>query len=102
MDRIFISGKITGTDNYKLRFKKCEDKLIYRNPEALIVNPAKISNIIGEDFPYSTYIDLCLTMLKECDMIYMMLDWEKSTGAQIEHKFAKEHSIFIIYESEVG
>jgi len=39
-----------------------------------------------------------LEMLKRCDVIVMMNDWQSSEGAKAEHEFAKENGIEIVYD----
>ena len=45
--RIYISGPITGTTDYKQRFEETEKKLKETFPDADIVNPVKITIMLG-------------------------------------------------------
>lgn len=44
------------------------------------------------------WIDGDIEILKRCDIIVMMKDWEKSIGAISEHEFAVKNNIEIVYE----
>ena len=93
---IYISGKITGTDDYLQRFEAAENHL--NNMNILdIVNPAKVNSYLPE-LSYSQYIKMSLCMLEMCDTIYMLKNWENSVGAKLEWEFAKANNYKIMYE----
>ena len=93
---IYISGKITGTDDYLQRFERAENHL--NNSDILdIINPAKVNSFLPE-LSYSHYIKISLCMLEMCDTIYMLKGWEDSTGAKLEWEFAKANNYKIMYE----
>lgn len=93
---IYISGKITGTDDYLHRFEAAENHL--NNSDILdIINPAKVNSFLPE-LSYSQYIKMSLCMLEMCDTIYMLKGWEDSTGAKLEWEFAKANNYKIMYE----
>lgn len=93
---IYISGKITGTDDYLERFEAAENHL--NNSDILdIINPAKVNSFLPE-LSYSQYIKMSLCMLEMCDTIYMLKGWEDSIGAKLEWEFAKANNYKIMYE----
>ena len=93
---IYISGKITGTEDYLQRFEAVENHL--NNMDILnIINPAKVNSFLPE-LSYSQYIKISLCMLEMCDTIYMLKGWEDSTGAKLEWEFAKANNYKILYE----
>lgn len=94
MKRLYISGKITGTDDYMIRFAAAERKF-ERDYE--IINPAKTGATLPE-LRHRQYMDICLALLPMCDTIYMMKGWEGSEGALEEHREAKRLGLEIIYE----
>ena len=58
---IYISGKITGTDDYLERFEAAENHL--NNSDILdVINPAKVNSFLPE-LSYSQYIKMSLCML---------------------------------------
>lgn len=93
---IYISGKITGTEDYLARFQRAEMWLRlqgYKN----IINPAKTLNTLPK-MDYKVYIKLSLAMLQECDCIYMLKGWENSNGAKIEFDYAVTNKKTIYFE----
>src|SRR5699024_480405 len=99
--KIFISGKITGEPPescidkfYKARY---EILLKYGVYESKIIIPLKIQGI-HFGISHEDAMKLCLDELKTCTHIYMLKDWEQSKGAKMEHEFARNNGITIIYE----
>lgn len=100
--KVFISGKISGE-----RIWGCYMKFITaRNKIAYIDMIADFDNIIiplgieGIHFEISheDAMRICFEVIKNCTHIYMLKDWKDSKGAMMEHEFAKESGIEIIYE----
>ena len=94
--RIYISGKITGTDDYMERFEKAEKYLITKGYSVL--NPAKVNAQMPSDTTYDEYMQIALTMLRMADSIYMLKNWQDSNGAKIEHQIATMLKIDILFE----
>ena len=94
---IYISGKVTGTTDYKERFAKAEKKLHEMFPNALIANPVRVTEPI-EKFSYATCMDVDIALLKHCDAIYMLHGYEDSEGAKLELAIAKTYHIKILSE----
>lgn len=94
--RIYISGPITGTDDYMERFKKVEEKLIQEG--YTVVNPAAIMEHMPPDTLYEEYMKLSIELLKMCDYIYIMRGWNVSCGANREYGYALAESMCIIEE----
>ena len=96
MKRIYISGPITGTDDFYERFMKAEEML---SCEGLsIVNPVKFNYIMPSDATYEEYMGLAFYLLDMCDMIYMLKGWKESKGANREYDFAVAKGIPIMFE----
>ena len=96
MKRIYISGPITGRDDYMAKFTAAEDWL---KNEYEVINPAKINSLMPDTFTHEEYMTTSLAMLKCCDMIYMLKGWENSKGAKQELVYAAEHELPIILEN---
>lgn len=92
---IYISGKITGTNDYLDRFETVEHDLILQGYD--VINPAKVNDELPET-TYGNYMKMSLCMLSMCDTIYMMSGWETSIGAKLEWEFAKANNYTIIYQ----
>lgn len=94
---IYISGKITGTNDYLQRFEQAEKELISNNYTPL--NPAKVNDTLPK-VSYEEYIKMSLCMLSLCDSIYMLSGWEDSVGARLEWNYAKANNYKIYYENK--
>lgn len=97
---IYISGAISGINNYMERFSATEKRLTDEGKKA--INPAAIngdfSSKYGVELDYEAYIQLDILLLSLCDEIYMLNGFETSPGAMREREFAHNHGIKIIYE----
>lgn len=96
-DTISISGPISNVPNYRENFKRAQKHLKslgYKN----IINPAKIVKLIPDSISYYDALDIDLHFLSLCNKIYVLNNWEKSTGASTEVKYAEKHGIEIVFE----
>lgn len=80
--RVYISGKITGTNDYMDRFETVERQLYEEGHE--VVNPARENAHLPNGTAWETYMAESLKMLCECDAIYLMDGWRESRGAVLE------------------
>lgn len=99
--RCYISGPITGTEDYLKRFAEYEKRL-KTVMSCTFMNPAKILFEMPEDTTCTEYMDMCETMLKMCDRIFLMSGWEHSKGARFEREYALMHGLTIYEEDENG
>lgn len=81
MEKIYISGKVTG-----LAWNEVEDKFrtaagIVRHHGCLAVVPV---HYCRRDWSWQKCMRVCLGLLLDCDKILMLPDWKKSRGAKIE------------------
>lgn len=83
--RVYISGAITGNDNYKEDFARAERELSAAGHE--VINPVKLEDILPQ-LTYEEYMKLDLALLDVCDAIFMLYDWKKSRGANREYGYA--------------
>ena len=94
--KIYISGAITGIDDYMERFAKAEKELTERGYS--VVNPAKVNAQLPEDTGYEEYMKMSFCMLDMCEAIYMLKCWKKSCGANREYGYALANDMIIMYE----
>lgn len=96
--RIYISGPMTGTEGYMERFANVEKVLRERNPDADIINPAKVLAPLPEGTSWGQYMDVALSVLRGCDAVFLLKGWEWSKGTQIERLYAKGCGMEVIEE----
>jgi len=95
MDKVYISGKITGIESeaYNL-FDKAEKELCSNG--YIVVNPMLIEH--NHDKSWESYMKACIKSLCDCNAIYMLSNWQKSRGAKIEWELAYTLRLQILYE----
>lgn len=94
--KIYISGAISGTDDYMERFAKAENELIKKGYS--VINPAKVNAQLPKDTTHEEYMKISFCLLDMCDSIYMLKGWEHSLGANEEFLHAVKTNKIIIYE----
>lgn len=95
---IYISGKVTGTDDYRERFAKAESRLKLQGYR--VINPVKKTARFPKGTSWETYMRACIRLLSRCDYIYLLHDWRKSRGAIIEQRMAVDLGMTIIAEGK--
>ena len=98
---IYISGKITGTDDYKDRFLKAEQKLSKRG--FIVLNPVRtgkwLERYLAPEVPtWIQYMKQAIKAMMSADCIYMLKGYRESKGARLELFLAKILKYEIIYE----
>lgn len=93
MSKIYISGKITGDDNFKQKFEKASSLLTGWEKHE-ILNPCELP--VQEN--WAEYMIMDIKELFKCSHIFMLQDWKESKGARIEHAIALETGLTIIYQ----
>ncbi|MDD7610815.1 MAG: DUF4406 domain-containing protein, partial [Spirochaetales bacterium] len=91
---IYVSGKITGDKNYKQKFEKVANKLISFGYD--VFNPA----ILPNGLEYEQYMQIDFLALSFCQGIYLLDDWEQSSGAKRELEEAKRLGLKVITEDD--
>lgn len=96
--KIYISGKISGTTDFRERFKEAEKKIIDAGHEA--VNPVELLH--EHDLSWESYMKEDIKAMMDCDAVFMIGDWNQSEGARIEHNLAWNVGLKIASFSEEG
>lgn len=94
--RVYISGPITGVEDYMVKFADAEKKLI--GSGYTVVNTAKINWGMPDDITYEEYMEIDIKLIDMCDAIYMLRGWNMSRGANREYGYALGKGKTIIYQ----
>lgn len=81
----YIAGKITGDPNYRKKFQKAEDRLIFDEAITSVLNPATLP----EGLSTEDYMSICISMLIRSNVVFLLPDAETSKGAMIEKAIAE-------------
>ncbi len=97
MNRIYISGPMTGIDRWNFpAFKATASE--YRGAGFDVINPAELD---GDEDPANLKWSDCLrrdlSALMLCDTIVMLPGWSESRGSQLEHHVAVELGFNVVY-----
>jgi hypothetical protein len=80
---VFLSGPITGVEDYREKFAAAEAQLIDQGH--VVLNPA----VLPFGLEHGQYMAICYPMLVCADEVAQLPGWENSTGALIEHRWAQ-------------
>ncbi len=94
--RAYISGAISGTEDYMERFQEAEDRL--KKQGIQVVNPTKFNGLLPPDLTYEEYMKLDFALIDMCGCIYMMKGWEYSPGASRELSYAGAKKYKVLFE----
>lgn len=96
--KIYISGPITGTDDYMERFAAAQKKL--EDEGWSVVNPALVNSNLPEDTEWEDYMRMAVCMLDMCETVYFLDGWKESRGANIEYKYALGKGKKIMFQED--
>jgi hypothetical protein len=104
--KIFISGPMTGYENYNWdKFNEIERKLKENNIDC--INPVNVckkykkEKVLTSLITYNMMIEEQLELLKTCNHILLLDGWNKSIGAKHELRTALDNDLIVILEHEV-
>ena len=95
---IYISGKITGDENYKEKFEAAEKLLTEKGFN--VINPCKIGEY--EFFSYEQFLHIDFALIDCADALFMLSDWKSSKGAIREWHYAQSKGKAIIFQHELS
>ena len=96
--KIYISGAVTGTDDYLERFSRAEEQLKAQGFE--VINPAAVNAVLPKSTSYGEYMEMSQIMLSFCDCVFMLNGWEHSRGAKQEFAWSVLDGKKIYFEKD--
>ncbi len=96
--KIYISGQISGLtpEEYAPLFQTAEKRLKEQGYD--VINP--LNNGVAPGEPWQEHMKADIRLLLECDAIYMLPNWELSTGATLERNIAQTLGLEVLYERQ--
>lgn len=91
--RVYISGAITGVDDYENKFEQAEKHLVSNGFS--VINPAKFNKCLT-GLSYEEYMLIDMTLIDMCGTMYMLEGWERSCGSNREYGYALAKDMIII------
>lgn len=91
--KVYISGPITGTNDYERRFKRAVEFLEFLGD--FPVNPVELV----KDETWEDCMKEDIKLLLDCDTIFMLNGFEKSKGAMLEFNLACSLGMTILFEA---
>jgi hypothetical protein len=92
---VYLSGKITGNENYKKDFVCAELFLLQMG--YIVINPARLDEVANK-LTYEQYMQICYRLVDISDIIFMVSGWQKSKGANAELSYAKSLGKKVMYQ----
>jgi hypothetical protein len=88
--KLYLSGKITGDNDYQVKFQCAENKLF--DAGYYPVNPAAV---VVKGTPWEEAMRRALVHMLQCDGVAVLFDWRRSRGARIEVRLARAVGITV-------
>ena len=92
--KTYIAGAVTDVENYKELFDEAARELIEKGLDPVL--PIDLPH--QHDKRWTSYMRECLTLLLDCDAIYMLKNYRDSKGAKVEYDLAKVLGLKIIMQ----
>lgn len=84
--KIYISGKISGLDQYEVGRKFELAKIELQKQDYEVISPMDLPHNHGKS--WQEFMKEDIAALMTCDCIYALKDWRDSAGAKIEIELA--------------
>lgn len=91
-NHVYIAGKISGFNEWEEYFIKAENfiKSIGGFPLSPRILPPHMSQ--------QAYMDICFSLVRNCNIILFLNNWRDSLGAVAEHAYAIKIERTVLYE----
>lgn len=88
---IYISHPYGGNEENKARVEEIIKDLVERYPQNTYISPIHTFSFMYDSVPYEQGLDMCIELLKICDIVYVYGDWETSKGCVAEVEYCKRN-----------
>jgi hypothetical protein len=91
-NHVYIAGMISGLNNWEENFLIAENFIKKHNgfPLSPRVLPPKMTQ--------EAYMDICFSLVRNCNVILFLRNWKESLGAVAEHAYAIKIQRTVLYE----
>lgn len=96
--KVYVSGSITGTTDFKERFAAGEAEVRALGHEP--VNPADWN--CPEGLTWREYMERNIRLLLQCDGIYLLRGWFDSKGSRVEQLIAQALDYLVLFQQDPG
>lgn len=90
--KLYLSGPISGIPNYEDAFKRARKKLLVSGYE--VEDPTTYG--FDHNTPWHLAMKYDVARMLKCDGVATLYGWDKSTGARLEVKLAKDLQIRVM------
>lgn len=96
--RVYISGPITGTDDYMQRFRIASERVKALGHE--VINPAMTNATLPSSTTYEEYMGMSLKLMGMADAAYFLKGWQDSKGCNREYGYACATEMLLLFEED--
>ena len=99
---VYVAQPFGGDGQRYEKAKKTITRFINRYADCVFVSPVLQYGHMYEVMDYIHGMDLCLSLLRKCDMLLLLKGWQESRGCMAEWAAARELGIPIYYGGSDG
>lgn len=98
---IYISHPYGGKEENAREVEEIIKDLAERYPHNTYISPIHTFSFMYHSVPYQQGLDMCIELLKLCDMMYVYGDHKNSKGCTAEIKYCKENDkLYVIFDTQ--
>ena len=91
-NHIYVAGKISGLEEWEDYFVKAENFI--RSFGGFPLSP----RILPPHMSQQAYMDICFSLVRNCNAVLFLKNWKDSLGAVAEHAYAVKIERTVLYE----
>ena len=94
MNRLYLSGPITGQPHFMDVFNRAQAKLAAEGYQ--VINPANLAYVMPSKATWNDFMNIDMELLRMCDVLVQLPGWEQSLGCRQEYGMALERDMIIL------